>query len=433
LISDFPSAKATLDLIDEVCEESRFEPVSNLLLDPAAPTLDQLVAERSSKLDMALFAGSMAIYEIMSAADMHPDVVVGHSFGELAALSSAGVLSVVDSARLACERLKVFRQSRVPEGGMIAVPLDGRRAAHLAGFIDDPHLVVAVENGPEQCVISGTSSALADLERITEAARISSTRLRAAYPFHNPVMRECATMMSEAAAKVRMSPPRIPVYSPILSGYLESESDLRRLIETHLTKPVLFYDAVLRLYRDGVRTFLEVGSRETLSSVIRNSLPAGVTAITPLRRNSSREDLADTLSTVGHETHAVVGFSKTSVKNAATVVEPAAEAAQEPILPVRVTPEKNADPSPIGENLLTELRVIYAQLLDLPEELLTEDIDLEADLGVDSLKQVELFEHLRKKYKLGELPQEMRVTSYTTLSQIAELINKLAARVGAHE
>ncbi|MEU0663818.1 acyltransferase domain-containing protein [Streptomyces lavendulocolor] len=425
LIDGFPGVRATLDLIDEVCEEGNFEPISDLLVDSAAPTLDELVAERSSKLDMALFANCMAINEIMSASDILPDVVVGHSFGELAALCSAGALSISDSARLVCERSKVFRQGRIPLGGMVAVPIDGRRAGHLAEFIDNPNLVVAVENGPEQCVFSGTNSDLTDLKRITQAAGIPITQLRAAYPFHNPVMREAAELMNEAVAKVRMSPPKIPIYSPMLGGYLESECDLRRLVEIHLTKPVPFYDALLRLHRGGIRTFIEIGSRETLSSLVRASLPPGVTAMAALRGHTSKEELRGVLRALGRDSSA-----NTHLTHPGSATESPTGKMKDPAAPVHQYSAGEAGPSLISENIVTEIRSIYASLLELPEELLVEDIDLEADLGIDSLKQIELFEHLRKKYNLNELPPDVRVTSYTTLSKIAELINGLAALEG---
>lgn len=428
LIGDFQFVRDTLDEIDAFSVRRGFEPVSTLLTDPGAATLDELMSEQPAQLDLAIFAGSIASYQIMSATGLRADVLAGHSFGELTALTTAGAITVSDAIRLVCDRALAFRRTPPPPGGMVAVPLDGRRAAHLVGFIDDPTLALAVENGPEQCVFSGPAAALGTLERIMTASDVKPIRLAAAYPFHNPVLSQVAGVLADMTMDLPVSMPRLPVYSSLLRRYVESPDDVRALVADHLTKPVMFYDGLLRLHRDGVRTFVEVGCREILTPFVRACLPPSTTALAATLSSAPVTKLVESLRAAGIKVNDSAATTLADVSSA-----PAAAQVQRQTItpPAGVEAGPSTGTVPQGDRLMDELRLAYADMLDLPDELLTDDVDLEADLGVDSLKQIESFEQLRKRYQLGELPDELRVTAYTTLPQIAKLIRKLDTAPGA--
>ncbi|MEU1054231.1 phosphopantetheine-binding protein [Streptomyces sp. NPDC005876] len=88
----------------------------------------------------------------------------------------------------------------------------------------------------------------------------------------------------------------------------------------------------------------------------------------------------------------------------------------------RSAPPAQQEPPGHGD-VLAELADLYAQDLGFPAEMLTPDIDLEADLGVDSLKQLAPFQRVREQYGLAEPPAERRVRA-TTLGRIAELVEE---------
>jgi acyl carrier protein len=77
-------------------------------------------------------------------------------------------------------------------------------------------------------------------------------------------------------------------------------------------------------------------------------------------------------------------------------------------------------PSP--EQLLTELRASYARALDYPESVFTEDADLEADLGVDSVKQAELLARVTDSYALNTDPADFRLAELTSLAKISAFV-----------
>jgi acyl carrier protein len=81
---------------------------------------------------------------------------------------------------------------------------------------------------------------------------------------------------------------------------------------------------------------------------------------------------------------------------------------------------------PLRSQLILGLRSLYAEQLGYPEELVTEDIDLEADLGIDSIKQIEVFDAARRHFGLPQPPANLRVTAATTLGGIADSLERIA-------
>ncbi|MEV7229750.1 phosphopantetheine-binding protein [Polymorphospora sp. NPDC051019] len=73
------------------------------------------------------------------------------------------------------------------------------------------------------------------------------------------------------------------------------------------------------------------------------------------------------------------------------------------------------------------LRREYAEALDYPEDVFSDDADLDADLGVDSLKQVEMFARLRNRFGLPAPDADVRVTSFRTLPAVADGLVRLSS------
>jgi acyl carrier protein len=80
---------------------------------------------------------------------------------------------------------------------------------------------------------------------------------------------------------------------------------------------------------------------------------------------------------------------------------------------------------PSGEELLEQLRVFYADNIQCPVETITDDTDLEADLGVDSLTQIELLDAVLQRYGLYEAGRNVQPGAYPTLPEVAKLIERL--------
>ncbi|MEV4342379.1 acyltransferase domain-containing protein [Streptomyces sp. NPDC049590] len=429
----FPKAVEVLETVDAVAAEHGHEPVSPLLLERDAPAPEELLPHGSDRLDLAIYATNAAAFEVFAGIGQRADVLVGHSFGEFAALSAAGVVSVADVAHMACARAEAFQRAKPAEGGLVALDIPAWRAQHLIGLLDDPQLRLAIDNGPEQTVVSGPLDSLLKAEETATGLGFRATRLRAAYAFHNPLLYGAADLFRNATAGVELAEPRAAVFSPVLGRYVRTVADAREVIERNMVAPVRFYDALLALFRDGVRTFVEAGARQALTGMVRAALPPSAHAVPLLPSRGDVDRIVTSLTDVGMtvdwcppvETAPSPSASTTADAPPRTAVHALASTAPEvPGAPGPQTVPSGRDRPHDRAKILAELADIYAEDLGFPAEMLTADIDLEADLGVDSVKQVALFQRVREQYGLSEPPSERRVRA-TTLEKIAELVEEL--------
>ncbi len=247
------------------------------------PTVGPLVFSNPDKADMtalrstdiaqpALGAASVGLLRLLASLGIEPDVVAGHSFGELVALHAAGSLSIDALATLAHERGRLMLEALGGEPGSMAAFSSG--AGEVARLIEGLDGVAAVnENGPRQTVIAGPSDGVnRAVERGTQAG-IRARLLPVAGAFHTSKVAEASgPLMIAAGSRIASSPDR-PVYSNLDAKPHPSEllAIASRLGE-HLARPVRFASMVEAMHHDGARVFVEVGPGSVLSPLVESIL-----------------------------------------------------------------------------------------------------------------------------------------------------------------
>ncbi|MBO1413052.1 type I polyketide synthase [Streptomyces sp. FH025] len=249
------------------------------------------------RLDMVqptLWAVSLGIAELWREAGVEPDVVIGHSQGEVTAATLAGILSYRDAAMIMARRSAIARRVS-GRGRMLAVDLSMEAAREaLAGF--EELVSLAVNNGPTSCVLSGDTEAVEALKEILEAEGVFCRMVNVDYASHSPQMDELREDLTEALADVRPRAGRIPLMSTVRVERLDGpELDTAYWVE-NLRRPVLFADALGELLDSGVTHVVEISPHPVLSPAIeqlagaREPRPA---VLTSLRREAGSElDLA---------------------------------------------------------------------------------------------------------------------------------------------
>ena len=217
----------------------------------------------------ALVATCLAILAALRREGLAPDVVVGHSVGEFAALASVGALGTGEAIGLVRERgLAMADAARLRPGTMAAIlGLDDELVEKLCRKIIG--VWPANYNCPGQIVVSGESEAVE--ECCAEAESLGARRairLKVSGAFHSPLVGKAADRLKPAIDRVRFSEPVAPFMSTV-TAKIEPAQKLAGLLVDQLTAPVRFTQAARELMRSGVTTFVEVGPGSVLSGLVK--------------------------------------------------------------------------------------------------------------------------------------------------------------------
>ncbi|WP_020393148.1 acyltransferase domain-containing protein [Kribbella catacumbae] len=452
-------AREVFERIDAVA--ARMDPsaarVCETVLAPSPPSLTKLCTSEKDLLQLTLFGLSVALFETLKSAGVRPASLVGHSFGEIAALVCGGMFTLEQGAEIVCHRNAALRAVADQPGAMAAVGCSAERARAMLTVLDQTETAVAAENSPKQSVVSGPDEYLAAIEKLARAASISFLRLQAPYGFHSPLMAPVAKAFEASLSQLKPGRLSIPVYSPILGRWYEDGEDMAPLLASHLIRPVYFGDALRRVWENGSRVFVECGARSTLSGLVGQSLP-DATRVTCLDGDQAArfpqeqvtvlrglgqlptalddqlaelvlpgvptERAQDFWNACGHDVLAQIrqqykAFSKQDEPNH-KLLEPQPE-----VQPVRREPAPDSIDVALPDRaeLAEELAAFYAEALEYPVEVITEDAELEGDLGVDSVKQTELIARVAERYGLPERPENFRLSDYPTLGKVVDFVS----------
>jgi acyl transferase domain-containing protein len=393
--------------IDAVGSEFGYAPVAAALTDPAAGA-DPESALGQHRLQLAVFAQALAI-SIAEGKPRGHEVLVGHSIGEIASLTAAGVIDTTTGARVVCLRNTVLQDEPRADGGLMALAVSAERTAHLLAAVDDRRLAIAAENAPRQTVVSGPREALDELAAVSRAMKIEAVALHAPYAFHNPALRSAAMQFAELLAPLPRRPLQACVYSPIAQAYYSDDDNLVDRITAQLYRPVRFIGAIRALHAAGASEFVECSPVGVLGKLVAATVPDVVSRL----HNAS----AHVPEPEAHRVYDIVAEppSQNGPALSANAVVPSPEVAAAP-------GSGTLPPVPDRETVLADLRSMYAAALDYPETVVTEEADLEADLGVDSMQQTELLVRVSAHYQLPPPGQGDGIADITTLSDVAEFV-----------
>ncbi|MEU8551264.1 SDR family NAD(P)-dependent oxidoreductase [Streptomyces roseoverticillatus] len=282
------------EALDEVCElfdRELAKPLRTVL--EGEPDL----LDRTDYAQAALFAVEVALFRLMRSWGVRPDLLLGHSIGEISAAHVAGVWSLPDAVRLVAARGRLM--AALPEGGaMLSVQgTEQDLAPWLAGRAR--RVSVAAVNASDAVVVSGADEDITELEADWAGRGRRTRRLRVSHAFHSPLMEPMLAEFGTVLAGLTTHDPEIPVISN-LTGEVATAEQLRspEYWTAHVRQAVRFHDGLRTAREAGARVLLELGPGAVLSALAgRDAGPDE--ARVPTLRGADRDETKDVLLALG--------------------------------------------------------------------------------------------------------------------------------------
>lgn len=215
----------------------------------------------------ALGLTDFAVAKLLAKANVKPDALAGHSYGELVALAQAGCYDEASLLTLSRER-----------GEQILAAVDGDAGAMLAVNAESDRILAIVEgkanieianlNSPTQIVISGQSAEIEKAAALFDAEKVAYRAIPVACAFHSQVVAKASETFLMTLAERSIESPKIPVYANMTAtAYSDDVTELRKTLAQQIVKPVRFIEQIENMHAAGVRTFIEVGPGRVLTKL----------------------------------------------------------------------------------------------------------------------------------------------------------------------
>lgn len=259
LYRDLPAFAALVDRVFEVMGRAGDELRSDwLAADPVLP-LEHVL--RSQPL---LFAIDYALGRLLMDLGLRPAVMLGHSVGELAAATLAGVFDLDGAVRFL--RARGRHLTRAPAGGMVAVAASRKEVTpHLRPGAD-----IGAVNAPRQTVVAGRGGPLRATTAALRDAGFIVTPVSSLTPFHSTALKPVVEVIRRVLSGTPMQAPAIAMVSGYTARRLaDAEATDPMYWARHDTDPVLYWPALESLLAAGPHLLIECGPGQGLTTLAR--------------------------------------------------------------------------------------------------------------------------------------------------------------------
>ncbi len=218
----------------------------------------------------AIFLHSVVLASCES--DFAPNMVAGHSLGELSALVANGALRFEDGLKLVAQRAMAMQKACEENPSTMAaiIGLEDQVVEDICAAIDEV-VVAANYNCPGQLVISGSMKGIElACEKLKEAGAKRALPLPVGGAFHSPLMESAKVELQNAIEQTNFSDPVCPVYQNVDAQPSSDIATIKQNLIAQLTAPVKWTQTVQKMIEDGAEVFIECGpNKKVLQGLIR--------------------------------------------------------------------------------------------------------------------------------------------------------------------
>jgi len=432
LAQRYPIVAKTFAEADRVMLPELGRPLTSFIRpDPGLSQAEQFARLQDTAISQpATLAVDIGILRLLAGFGVFPDMVAGHSLGEYAAVVASGIMSFEDALVAVSARGREMAAVKIDDPGRMA----GIAAAEdvvIEVLAEIPGYVVAAnKNCPTQTVIAGETPAVEAAMEAFRSRGITVHPLPVSHAFHTRVVAPASKPLRKVLERLDIRPPRRPITTNVTSSwYPETRGEILDLLSEQVAAPVEWIAQLERMYADGARVFVECGPKRALTGFVASTLKRR-----PHRAIFTNHPKVGELESFDNALAALVALGlpvRSEPVSTDIFAMPEARLASTQAIQQRLA-SRSAEPAPAtGESatgyVLDEVLKLVGDLTGYAPEELNADDELEADLGVDTVKQAEVVARLRDRFQLEHDPN-FRLSQLKSLRDLADYAGQ---RLGA--
>ncbi len=218
----------------------------------------------------AIFLHSTILAAVLGES-FQPNMVAGHSLGELSALVANGTLAFEDGLKLVYKRALAMQEACEKEPSTMAaiLGLEDQVVEEVCNTVDGV-VVAANYNCPGQLVISGAIEAIDKAcELATEKGAKRALKLPVGGAFHSPLMEPAREELAKAIEETTFNTPSCPVYQNVTAAAVSNPEEIKKNLMAQLTAPVKWTQTMHQMIADGCEEIVEVGPGKVLQGLFK--------------------------------------------------------------------------------------------------------------------------------------------------------------------
>ncbi len=223
----------------------------------------------------AMLTMDVALERLLQDYGFAPDLLMGHSLGEYAALIVSGIMPFADALEAAAARGREMTRVSMDDNGWMAAVMAPLQVVDETLSEVDGYVVAANVNSFNQSVIGGESKAVEEAIRLFQSKGYQAQRIPVSHAFHTRIVAPASGPLRQVLERLHIYPPRIPLVANVTGERYPTEPrQIIDMLEQQIASPVQWVKGLQTLYAAGARTFVEVGPKKALKGFVDDVLGA---------------------------------------------------------------------------------------------------------------------------------------------------------------
>jgi acyl transferase domain-containing protein len=264
--------------------------------DPAAAARLEQRLLQTEITQPAVLATDIALTRMLRAYGITPDMVMGHSLGEYAALVAAGALSFGAALEAVSARGREMADLTIPDNGAMAAVMAPLEVIEQVVASVDGYVVTANINSGHQAAIGGATEAVERAVEAFAAAGYTAVRLPVSHAFHTSIVAPASEPLRQTLSRLELRPPDLPVVANVDGTFYPAAGpdvtgQMLDILARQVASPVQFVTGLRTLYEAGARAFVEVGPKRALQGFADDVLGSAPDVLTLFTNHPKNGDI----------------------------------------------------------------------------------------------------------------------------------------------